>query len=226
MRNPGAAGGVGFSCSLIFVNLSTLVCVYLYTEYDEGGGEDAGTKITSELLWGVTIAISATWWLCLAGMLWLMDPDYYKTFYSTENGLEYVQRIFRDSTTDEAKVDVFKRHPVYYAPIKGEVKAFAHENWAKWKAEKPAWFTARFISTVDDEYIPVAVLTELDKAAGARGGKRWRSTIIGEFAGVGGFSEGSGSSVEYRISFYNRKTLKVTPDEEVAEEGEGEAEVE
>ena len=34
---------------------------------------------------------------------------------------------------------------------------WTRDNWKTWEKEKPAWFTDHFISTVPDEFIPVAM---------------------------------------------------------------------
>jgi len=45
------------------------------------------------------------------------------------------------------------------------VLAYMHANWARWERTQPAWFTPKFIASVDDVFIPNQYLRHLSQAA-------------------------------------------------------------
>ena len=104
----------------------------------------------------------------------MVKPEYRYLFYTAETGAQYKWKEFVDADTEEVKMLIFLCHPVKWNNHKDEVRDFTHANWARWKEEQPAWFTAEVIARVPDEYIPIAALASLNAAA--RGGKRRRSS--------------------------------------------------
>jgi hypothetical protein len=72
------------------------------------------------------------------------------------------------------KMEIFTYNEVKWAHYNDEDREFTPANWARWKEEQPAWFTAEVIARVPDEYIPIAALASLNAAA--RGGNRRRSS--------------------------------------------------
>jgi hypothetical protein len=54
------------------------------------------------------------------------------------------------------------------------VRVWHHANWDRWEEEAADWFTPELVSRIDDEFIPVAALVRLNRAAG---GKRRRSSV-------------------------------------------------
>ena len=70
-------------------------------------------------------------------------------------GALFNQRRFQIATTDKAKIEIFGRHPSYYAAIRDEVKAWVSANYSTWTEEKPDWFTERVKGS-----IPKDLLTE------------------------------------------------------------------
>ena len=105
----------------------------------------------------------------------MVKPEYRHLFYTTETSVQYIRADYVGAETDEVKMFVFAYNEVKWAHYKDEVREFTHANWARWKEEKPAWFTEEVIQLVPDEYIPVAALAELNAAA--HGGQRRRSSL-------------------------------------------------
>ena len=77
----------------------------------------------------------------------------------------YITRT-RQSTTRFPHHD-YRPMPRHYWPPSESLKPWLEANWDTWTAERPQWFTQRFvkrISTVaSPEVLPLAVLQELDK---------------------------------------------------------------
>jgi hypothetical protein len=104
----------------------------------------------------------------------MVKPEYRYLFYTTDTASQLVRAEF-ESQDDETKMFVFARHEIKWRSYKNEVRDFTHANWARWKAEQPAWFTEEVIQRVPDEYIPIAALASLNAAA--HGGQRRRSSV-------------------------------------------------
>ena len=105
----------------------------------------------------------------------MVKPEYRYLFYTTETGAQYKWAEFVGAESDEIKVKIFECHPVKWKNHRDEVRDFTHANWARWKEEKPAWFTEGLIQSIPDEFIPVGELAALNAAA--NGGKRRRSSV-------------------------------------------------
>jgi hypothetical protein len=56
------------------------------------------------------------------------------------------------------------------------VRAWHHANWDRWEEDAADWFTPVLVARIDDEFIPVAALARLNRAAG---GQRRRSSAGG-----------------------------------------------
>jgi hypothetical protein len=107
-------------------------------------------------------------------LAYMAKPEYRYLFYTAETGVQYA-RLKWEGVADEVKMDIFNFSEVKWMSYADEVREFTHANWARWKAEKPAWFTEEVIQRVPDEFIPVAALVELN--ASAPGGQRRRSSV-------------------------------------------------
>ncbi|GMI25035.1 hypothetical protein TeGR_g7458 [Tetraparma gracilis] len=141
------------------------------------------------MLWGSAGALFASWALTYVAralesfflalryiiLACMVKPEYRHLFYTAETGVEYIRKEFMSAETDEAKMEIFRRHEIKWRSYKDEVRDFTHANWAWWKEEQPAWFTEEVIQRVPDEYIPIAALASLNAAA--HGGQRRRSSL-------------------------------------------------
>jgi hypothetical protein len=96
---------------------------------------------------------------------------YIGTFLSLETGHSYAVRFFNEAEGDDARrIKIFNFSPPLWSEIRGDVKAWTLDNYARWKAEKPYWFTAGLVQRLPDDFMPPADVLALD--AQAPGGKR------------------------------------------------------
>jgi hypothetical protein len=107
----------------------------------------------------------------------MVKKDFRKTFYNTDTISDHARKVFYGSEDDGDKFFILTfNESKWSGGFRGDVMAWTHENWARWKDEGQAWFLdAENISKVPDEFIPVASLAELNAAA--HGGKRRRSSL-------------------------------------------------
>jgi hypothetical protein len=159
------------------------VAAKIYLSYYEGevGSND---KLDAEVLWLALSGLLSMFVLSAVAFFSLIDRSYLSTFTTTMTGPQDCAEYFNTSKTDYQKIWIFSTHPSYYASIEVEVKAFVHDNWNIWQADKPDWFTETAVSTIPDRFIPVAEVERLNKESGA--GKRRRSSAADIFRGNGG----------------------------------------
>jgi hypothetical protein len=105
----------------------------------------------------------------------MIKPEYLFMWYDQKTCVQYIRAEHVGAETDEVKMFIFTYHGAKWAHYKDEVREFTHANWARWKEEQPAWFTAEVVARVPDEYIPIAALASLNAAA--HGGQRRRSSL-------------------------------------------------
>ena len=118
---------------------------------------------------------------------------YLHTFYDLATGKQHVVRSFRNATTDEERILVFKRHPSFYRFIAGELKSWVGANYREiWLEEKPEWFTDRVLASIPKEFIPKEeqeVIAKIEEEGGRLEMKR--ASIV---EGLLGAPPGSSSS--------------------------------
>ncbi len=51
--------------------------------------------------------------------------------------------------------DIFSVNALFWVSIRGDVKDWTYEGWARWNEKRPVWFTEIWISTVPDDFIPL-----------------------------------------------------------------------
>jgi hypothetical protein len=160
------------SCYFLFNQLTTFASVfasvYLYTSmgYDH---------LPARLLWISAGSISAAWALAYLSLMLMVKPEWRSSFWSTRTTLDEARTTFYECETEEEKMGIFGLHRSKWESFRDEVRDFTHANWARWKEEKPAWFTEEVIQRIPDEFVPIAALASLN-AAGI-GGKRRRSSV-------------------------------------------------
>jgi hypothetical protein len=164
-RHPYEMGGAYWVWSMVITQLSALAAAWYYNVMNKGvvGGLDERT------VWKIVGGISALW---LISFIWLMrtiDPKYLPTFYQRMTAKQFTIKIFRNADTDEKKALIFKRSFHLWRSIEGEVRTWVHANFAKWEADKPAWWTEKLIQKIPEE-----VLTRDERASLFSGGKKER----------------------------------------------------
>ena len=131
-------------------------------------------KISAVLLYSVILSLAIIWLVAFGFFLRRIDPKYIPSFFDMTTGSQYTINCFR-SGDDLAKSYIFIQNKRHWTSIRGEVMAWTRTNWRTWVELKPPWFTAQFIATVPNEFIPV----EVDPL-------RRRSSILGGIMGFAG----------------------------------------
>jgi hypothetical protein len=166
-RSPIMMHGCYFLFNQLTTFASVFASVYLYTSM----GHD---HLPARMLWIGAGAISAAWALTYLGLVLMVKPEWRSSFWSTETTMQYAHAVFHDNEDDEHRMAIFDFQQCKWESSRDEVREFTHANWARWKAERPAWFTEEVIQRVPDEFIPITALAELNAA---HGGKRRRSIL-------------------------------------------------
>jgi hypothetical protein len=189
LRLPLLLGGSYWLFNIAMSQASVFACVHLYLEYAPGDG--AG-KIAAGTLWAGAGGLAAGWLTTftyerathkhptpfpdpsfarsLARSFFVTRiavPKYRHTLWSWTTGRQCVHDYFYTGKDDESKFGIFGCNLLLWeSDIGEEVKAWTAENWARWKEEKPAWFT---VETVPDRFIPAAELQQLGHNRKRRG---------------------------------------------------------
>jgi hypothetical protein len=171
---------------------SVFGAVYLYTEYCT-----RENKIDGDSLWKFVTASVTLWILLFSYFIFnIIDPEYRKTFWSTQTGWQKSCSFFLDNDDDSIRIVVFTDSPILWKRIASQVKEWTLANWGTWVDTKPTWFTPKVISTVPDEFIPLRYLPELGRAVRERRGSASVMRIPGSGGGGGG-GNGSGGDDEF-----------------------------
>ena len=104
-----------------------------------------------------------------------IDRKYVKTFFSTETGHGRAKRYFLEGEDDYTKSQVLGCNRYQWTSIRPQVAEWLDSNWDKWERDKPDWFNAVFVDSVDDDIMPARVLAR-EKIKG--GGSRRRSSFL------------------------------------------------
>jgi hypothetical protein len=127
--------------------------------------------------WAAVGVLSGAWVAVFAAFLLLIDSKLIGSFFSTETCREWVCKKFTDpGASDQAKMSIHEKNHKKWRSIRADVKAWTHDNWARFEEEQPAWFSPDFVARIDDEMIPRDALVRLNRAAG---GQRRRSSVGG-----------------------------------------------
>jgi hypothetical protein len=144
----------------------SLLAGWLYVTYVEGPA-----KLPTDLVFTVLGALVGVWAASLTGFLLTIKREYIGTFLSLETGRAYVVRFFSEAEgDDERRVKIFNFSPALWTEIRSDVKAWTLDNYGRWKADKPFWFTVGLIQRLPDDFMPPADVLALDEQA--PGGKR------------------------------------------------------
>ena len=185
LRDPNVIGGIYWCANMILSQASVALCAYVYLhseandEASEANDETSDTKVTkftSDELVVSLGSLSVAFLLSFATFLLKIERKYLKTFYSTEPGHKKVKRLYLEATTDFARSTLFLNNKYQWLSIRPQVAKWLDDNWDRWEREKPDWFNAVFIESVDDDIMPARVLARLKEEA--EGGVRRRSSLM------------------------------------------------
>jgi hypothetical protein len=146
-------GGFYFLLSILISLASSFVSSHLYSKHYEEGDN----KLDANTLQTVLAVMCAIWITSLITFVSVMNKKYLRTFYNLDTASEYNRKIvlnYREDQ-DEYKQGALTDHPDIYEAWGDELlKPWTLENWNRWEAEKPAWFTDKWIDNVPNHYIP------------------------------------------------------------------------
>ena len=163
-------GGLYFSFDVTFCQISVWIIASLYISFYDGGS----SKLSASTIYSFLGALLALWLATAFLFFYKIKRKYWSTFYSLETGGQTARAFFLENDDDEKKIAIFKRSPVLWKSIEGQVKAWTLAKWSEWEEQKPQWFTEAFKERVPDEMIPKSALYKLHKKA--KGGQRKRSS--------------------------------------------------
>ena len=162
-------GGAYFCFDVVANQISCWVAASLYISFSVGP-----SKLSASTIYTFLGALLALWLASTFAFFYKIKRKYWSTFYSLETGGQNARAYFLDNDDDGAKSIIFKRSPVLWSQIEGQVKAWTLAKWSEWEEQKPEWFTEAFKESVPDEMIPKSALKEMNKKA--KGGNRRRSS--------------------------------------------------
>ena len=184
--------------NLILSQASVVACALLYHIYLEEGNTatdpDVTTfsnetptnrtnnataifaKLSEEELKASVGGLFTTFLISFALFIFMIERKYVTTFFSVETGHSKAKRLFRTGKTDFEKSIITTNNKRLWMSIRGEVAEWLDQNWDRWEREKPDWFNAVFIASVDDDIMPARVLARLKQEE--EGGVRRRSSFM------------------------------------------------
>ena len=139
-RGDAELGGLYWTVNMFLALLASFVCVWV----GEGGRVE----------WALVGVASGAWVLTFALILMLMKKEYRGTFFSTVRGKDQTMNFFLKGGDDEMKSEVISTNVKQWVEIRPLVEEWIKNNWWRWKAEHPAWFTRAWISKVPIEWMP------------------------------------------------------------------------
>ncbi|GMI29282.1 hypothetical protein TeGR_g9733 [Tetraparma gracilis] len=178
--------------------VSSLASVSVYYELTP---EDA-VLLPEAVAWKAVGGLCAAWITVFAAFLLLIQRRFIKNFFSFETSRELVCANFtKEGASDVAKLEIHIFDPKKWASIRDNVRVWHHANWDRLEEEAADWFTPELVARIDDEFIPVAALVRLNRAAG---GHRRRSS-------TGGSLREAAASARERSSGRDRGGARVAP---------------
>ena len=180
---------------MLITQVSVVACAFLYHAYYEEEEDIAnalpgtanllnetipwnGTaiKLTEEQLTVSVGSLCGIFLVSFALFVAKIERKYVKTFFSTETGHSKAKRYFLEGEDDFIKGLILTNNRYQWTSIRPQVAEWLDANWDKWEREKPEWFNAVFIESVDDDIMPARVLARLKEEA--EGGVRRRSSFM------------------------------------------------
>ena len=152
---PTTEGGLHFSLTLLWSQISLAIAAVLYWQYYEVSGIriDRRSKLDATTLCVVVGTLVVIWLVSFLKFLRTIKPEYLHTFFGTMTGSQYTIHLFNIGD-EEVKIDIFGCNTRLWSSIRGKVREWTLSNWARWVEDKPEWLTEHFVSTVPDDFIP------------------------------------------------------------------------
>jgi hypothetical protein len=180
---------------------SSFASVYVYFELTP---EDE-VLLDEAVAWKAVGSLCAAWIAVFAVFLLIIERRFIWAFFSFETSREWVCAYFtKEGASDESKMYIHSCAPKKWASIRDDVRVWHHANWDRWEEEAADWFTPVLVARIDDEFIPVAALARMNRAAG---GRRRRSSVGGSLR----VAVASTASTRERRSARDRGGARVAP---------------
>ena len=170
-------GGLHFSLTLLWSQLTTVGSAVLYHKNHEPPGGDVAKKISARVLYAIVAFPAVAWLVFFVLFLLLINRDYVSTFLGTKSGKRFAVEAFQMGDDYQKRKIFFVNHR-HWSSIRPEVKEWANKNWATWteKETRPEWFNPAFASRVPDEFIPKELVIPKDKRHESIFGKQTLAT--------------------------------------------------
>ena len=167
-------GGLHFSLTLLWSQLTTVGSAVLYHKNHEPPGGDVAKKISARVLFAIVASPAVAWLVFFVLFLLLINRDYVSTFLGTKSGKRFTVEAFQMGD-DYQKSDIFGVNHRHWTSIRPEVKEWTNKNLATWieKETRPDWFNPAFVSRVPHDFFPRELLIPKDK-------RKRRETIFGK----------------------------------------------
>jgi len=166
-RHPKEVGGFAFCFSMLWAQAMPFFALLLYNTdpKTESNALVIIMLVSSLILWvGANITFFSS-----------IDSTYWKTFFNTVTGPQYVCSVFLGSTDEHKKFDAaFSNRMSYTKNIHGTVKEWVANNIDSWTAERPDWFT---VEKIPDDFLPSTVLEQVGGLTRRRSSVRMKDII-------------------------------------------------
>ena len=141
-RHPCELGGLAFSASIIWAQAFPFVALQFFE----------GEK---EIITTVLMGSFGLWLLLNIAFFSTIDLSFIATFFTTTTAPQYTCGLFLEGENDAERFSTaFETRISYTKGIYENIKEWVKSNIARWKVEKPSWFT---IEIIPDEFLPRAV---------------------------------------------------------------------
>ena len=150
-RHPQEIGGLYWIVCLVLGQATSFIALYFYSNQNTEDGDGAKSSYD---LWALLGATEAGFVFFFVLFLGAMAAKYRVTFFSTITAKEFRIKAFRESISDQNKMNILKLHPSYYKSIRDEVEMWVRDNYETWNEEQPEWFTERVKRSIPKDMIP------------------------------------------------------------------------
>ena len=130
------------------------MCAWLYLESVGSSSEDGPLRLSgSQIRLGLGTLV-LTFLLSFGLFLVKIDRKYVVTFFTWQTGHGRAKQYFLHGSNDLTKSVVLQCQQRQWASIRPKVAEWLDANWERWERDKPPWFNAVFIHSVDDDIMP------------------------------------------------------------------------
>jgi len=148
MRHPGEMGGLYWTLNMVLALAASCASVFVYFEYGEL------EVVEEQVAWSIVGGLVVIWVVTFGLFLVLMKKEYRGTFWSVQLGKQLTMDYFSKGQGDATKAIVLNKNKLQWREIREDVKEWVQGGWWRWKEDKPAFYTEKFIASVPLDMIP------------------------------------------------------------------------